>query len=188
MISHIGGMSPGTDEGAVTIRSPSPMIASASGTSMAAFAGRSFWATATTAIAHIRRIATTQDAAARPSVTVSGAAVEPVQALVTAAEREVCVASVGSLEKFTSEFTFDLHTLLMIYDATGSIAYDATGSASASAGSWRSNALAAPLRQPSAMVCDRGSGKVSSSPSSTPLPRLAAVTRTALSATVITSS
>ncbi|HEX9526109.1 MAG TPA: DUF899 family protein, partial [Streptosporangiaceae bacterium] len=34
-----------TDEGARTIRIPSPAIASASGTSMAAMAGRSFWAT-----------------------------------------------------------------------------------------------------------------------------------------------
>src|SRR6266511_1786795 len=42
MTSHIGGVSPGTDEGAITIRIPSPTIASASGTSMTAFAGRSF--------------------------------------------------------------------------------------------------------------------------------------------------
>src|SRR5690348_9446184 len=33
---------------------------------------------------------------------------------------------------------------------------------------WRSKALAAPVRQPSAMDCDMGSGKMSSSPSSTP--------------------
>ena len=45
MTSHIGGVSPGTDEGAMTIRTPSPTIASASGTSIAAFAGSSFWAT-----------------------------------------------------------------------------------------------------------------------------------------------
>ena len=43
-----------TDEGAMTIRMPSPTIASASGTSMAAFAGRSFWARARTAIAVIQ--------------------------------------------------------------------------------------------------------------------------------------
>src|SRR5262249_30048220 len=40
--THIGCVSPATDEGATTIRTPSPTIASASGTSMAAFAGTSF--------------------------------------------------------------------------------------------------------------------------------------------------
>jgi hypothetical protein len=50
MTSNIGGVSPGTAEGAMRIRTPSPTIASASGKSMAAFAGRSFWATAMTAI------------------------------------------------------------------------------------------------------------------------------------------
>src|SRR5712664_1127924 len=39
MTSHIGGVSPGTDDGAITIMIPSPTIASASGTSMAGFAG-----------------------------------------------------------------------------------------------------------------------------------------------------
>ena len=39
---HIGGVSPGIDEGAMMTKMPSPTIASASGTSMAAFAGRSF--------------------------------------------------------------------------------------------------------------------------------------------------
>src|SRR5258708_4224300 len=47
-------MSPGTDEGAIAIRIPSPMIASASGTSMAALAGRSFWARTRTVIADIQ--------------------------------------------------------------------------------------------------------------------------------------
>src|SRR5207247_3349855 len=37
---------------------------------------------------------------------------------------------------------------------------------------WRSKALAAPVRQPSAMDCDMGSGKMSSSPSPTP-PKIA---------------
>ena len=46
-------MSPGTDEGAMTIKIPSPTIASATGTSMAALAGRSFWATMRTAITDI---------------------------------------------------------------------------------------------------------------------------------------
>src|SRR5260370_42709351 len=53
-IGGIGGMSPGTDEGAIAIRIPSPMIASASGTSMAALAGRSFWARTRTVIADIQ--------------------------------------------------------------------------------------------------------------------------------------
>jgi hypothetical protein len=39
---HIGGMSPGTDSGATAISAPKPMIASASGTSIAALGGRSF--------------------------------------------------------------------------------------------------------------------------------------------------
>jgi hypothetical protein len=43
MSSHTGGMSPGTDEGASTIRTPSPTIASATGRSTAARGGRSFW-------------------------------------------------------------------------------------------------------------------------------------------------
>ena len=54
-------------------------------------------------------------------------------------------------------------------------AYDLTGSASAMAAYCsamaaycRSSALAAPLRQLLAMDCDMGSGKMSSSPSSTP--------------------
>jgi hypothetical protein len=38
---HIGGTSPGTDEGATTIQIPNPTIASASGTSTAALAGSS---------------------------------------------------------------------------------------------------------------------------------------------------
>src|SRR5229473_386849 len=51
---YIGGVRPGTDEGAMMIRIPSPTIASASGTSMAAFAGRSFWARTRTAIPDIQ--------------------------------------------------------------------------------------------------------------------------------------
>src|SRR6266704_2318642 len=47
-------------------------------------------------------------------------------------------------------------------------AYDLTGSAATSAAYWRSSALAALLRQLSAMDCDIGSGKMSSSPFSTP--------------------
>jgi hypothetical protein len=43
-----------------------------------------------------------------------------------------------------------------------------TDSASRSAVNWRSSALAAPLRQPCATDCDHGSGKISSSPFSTP--------------------
>src|SRR5258708_7448167 len=53
MTSHIGGVSSGTDEGAMTIRIPNPRIASATGTSMAALAGRSFWAGTRTAITGI---------------------------------------------------------------------------------------------------------------------------------------
>src|ERR1700676_79015 len=49
-----------------------------------------------------------------------------------------------------------------------SFAYDLTGSASTSAAFWRSSALAALLRQLSAMDSDMGSGKMSSSPFSTP--------------------
>src|SRR5712691_7081947 len=49
MTSDIGGMSPGTDDGAMTIRIPKPTIASPSGTSMAAFAGSTFWARMRTA-------------------------------------------------------------------------------------------------------------------------------------------
>src|SRR5712691_9358074 len=52
--SHIGGVSPGTSEGAVRARMPSPVIASASGTSTAAFAGRTFWARTRTAITDIQ--------------------------------------------------------------------------------------------------------------------------------------
>ncbi len=47
-------MSPGTADGAITIRIPSPVIASASGTSRAALAGSSFWAVARTAITAIQ--------------------------------------------------------------------------------------------------------------------------------------
>src|SRR5258708_24723148 len=54
MTSHIGGVSPGTDAGTMTISIPSPTMASASGTSMAAFAGRSFWAKTRTAITDIQ--------------------------------------------------------------------------------------------------------------------------------------
>src|SRR2546426_586539 len=56
MASHIdiGGLSPGTDEGATAIRSPSPMIASARGTSSAAFACTSFWAITRVAITDIQ--------------------------------------------------------------------------------------------------------------------------------------
>src|SRR6266516_6389794 len=54
MTCHIGGVSPGTDEGARMIQIPSPVIASASGTSMAALAGRSFWARTRTAITDIQ--------------------------------------------------------------------------------------------------------------------------------------
>jgi hypothetical protein len=45
MTSHIAGVSPGTAEGTTKIKTPSPTIASASGTLIAAFRGRSFWAT-----------------------------------------------------------------------------------------------------------------------------------------------
>ena len=48
------------------------------------------------------------------------------------------------------------------------LAYDLTGSACTSAGYWRSSALTAPLRQLSARDSDMGSGKMSSSPFSTP--------------------
>src|SRR5258708_33287515 len=54
MTADIGGVSPGTDEGAMTIRIPSPTIASASGTSMAPFVGRSFWARTRPAITDIQ--------------------------------------------------------------------------------------------------------------------------------------
>src|SRR5262249_42083770 len=46
-------------------------------------------------------------------------------------------------------------------------AYALTGCAAASAAFWRSSALAAPVRQLSAMAADMGSGKMSSSPLST---------------------
>src|SRR6266566_4426338 len=55
------------------------------------------------------------------------------------------------------------------------LCYALTGSAATSAESWRSNDLAAPLRQLSAMDCDMGSGKMSSSPFSTP-PKMARAT------------
>jgi hypothetical protein len=50
MAPHIGGKIPGTDEGATTIRIPSPTIASASGTSMAALGGQELLGEARTAI------------------------------------------------------------------------------------------------------------------------------------------
>src|ERR1700687_691987 len=53
MTSDVVGVIPGTDEGAMMIRIPSPTIASATGTPMAAFAGRTFWARTTTAITDI---------------------------------------------------------------------------------------------------------------------------------------
>jgi hypothetical protein len=59
--SHIGGVSQGTDEGAM-MSIPSPMIASTSGTSMAALAGRSFWARTTTVIAAIQGMLMTPSA------------------------------------------------------------------------------------------------------------------------------
>src|ERR1700687_54261 len=46
--------------------------------------------------------------------------------------------------------------------------HDATGSSCTNAAFWRSSALAAPLRQLSAMDADMGSGKISSSPLSSP--------------------
>src|ERR1019366_7086400 len=52
--AHIGAVNPGTDEGATTIRTPSATIASATGASMAAFAGRSFCARPMTVIAIIQ--------------------------------------------------------------------------------------------------------------------------------------
>src|SRR5215831_3154344 len=52
--SHIGGTSPGTDDGARTIQMPIPAIASASGTSTAALAGSSFWPRTRTAITAIQ--------------------------------------------------------------------------------------------------------------------------------------
>src|ERR1700682_4550716 len=48
------------------------------------------------------------------------------------------------------------------------LTYDSTGSGATKAAFWRSRALAAPLRQLSAMDSDTGSGKMSSSPFSTP--------------------
>ncbi len=39
---YIGGSSPGTEDGAMRTRAPNPTISSASGTSIAALAGRSF--------------------------------------------------------------------------------------------------------------------------------------------------
>jgi hypothetical protein len=60
--SYIGGVSPGTDEGASTMRMPSPTIASASGTSMAGFGGRTFWARTRTAITNIQLMLMTPSA------------------------------------------------------------------------------------------------------------------------------
>src|SRR5450755_964173 len=54
VMPHIGGVSPGTDAGEMTTTIPRPMIASASGTSSAAFGGSSFWARTTTAITTIQ--------------------------------------------------------------------------------------------------------------------------------------
>src|SRR5437660_4732136 len=63
MTAHIGGVSPGTDEGPMTIRIPSPTITSASGASTAAFAGRIFWPRMTTAITDIQVTLMTPSAA-----------------------------------------------------------------------------------------------------------------------------
>src|SRR5580704_4397433 len=52
--AHIGGVSPGTEEGARMMQTPSPAIASASGTSRAALGGRSFWARARMAVTDIQ--------------------------------------------------------------------------------------------------------------------------------------
>ena len=54
MTFHIGAAGPGTDEGAMKTTIPSPPIASASGTSMAAFGGRSFCARTRTAITDVQ--------------------------------------------------------------------------------------------------------------------------------------
>ena len=51
---HIGGVSPGTEEGARRIAIPSPTIASASGKSMAVLGGRTFWARTRTVITDIQ--------------------------------------------------------------------------------------------------------------------------------------
>src|SRR4029077_1654740 len=62
MPPYIGGTSPGTDEGARTIQAPNAAIASASGTSTAALAGRSFWARTSTAITDIQTMLMTPSA------------------------------------------------------------------------------------------------------------------------------
>src|SRR5215472_13680041 len=54
MTFHIGAAGPGTDEGVMKTTIPSPAIASASGTSMAAFGGRSFCARTRTAITDVQ--------------------------------------------------------------------------------------------------------------------------------------
>jgi ABC-2 type transport system ATP-binding protein len=66
MTSHIGGVSPGTSEGAMTITSPRPAIASASGTSMAALGGSSFWPRTRTAITDIQVTLMTPSATSIP--------------------------------------------------------------------------------------------------------------------------
>src|SRR5258708_10510511 len=54
LLIHIGDVRPGTDAGAMRIRIPSTTIASASGTSMAALVGSSFWASTRAAITPIQ--------------------------------------------------------------------------------------------------------------------------------------
>src|SRR5260370_42068583 len=54
MTYDIDNVSPGTDEGAMTTSTPSPTLASATGTSMAAFAGKTFWARTRTATTDIQ--------------------------------------------------------------------------------------------------------------------------------------
>src|SRR5216683_6796248 len=68
LLIHIGDVRPGTDAGAMRIRIPSATIASASGTSMAAFVGRSFWTSTRTAMTPIQRTLMTPSAT---SITIS---------------------------------------------------------------------------------------------------------------------
>src|SRR6266545_2001265 len=53
-LGYIDGVSPGTDAGARMIQIPSPRIATATGTSIAALAGSSFWARTTAAMIDIQ--------------------------------------------------------------------------------------------------------------------------------------
>src|SRR5215467_1897895 len=177
MASHadIGGVRPGTNEGARTIQSPSPAIASASGISMAivtsvppvvqCLIGYSGLRAACVAAYRYRPTAVNDLAAAARVLGIDHTGLRCLEILLV--QQTVLPSQLGGQLGLTSgSVTTMLDRLeLQGYDLTGS---SCARAACASAAFWRSSAFAALPRQLSAMDADMGSGKISSCPFSTP--------------------